>query len=141
MTDMCNCCNAVHVRTMSAQKLSCPSLLSPMPSRQALQQEDAFFRIMKILHHNTNVSQRMLAKQVGLSLGGLNYCLKLLVSRGWVRVESESGRQRLAYMLTQGGHEAMQAIGQRFLQRKTAELRALQAEIDAMRQYSVEATA
>lgn len=141
MTDMCNCCNAVHIRTMSAQKLSCHSLLSLMPSRQALQQEDAFFRIMKILHHNTNVSQRMLAKHVGLSLGGLNYCLKLLVSRGWVRVESESGRQRLAYMLTQGGHEAMQAIGQRFLQRKTAELRALQAEIDAMRQYSVEATA
>lgn len=35
----------------------------------------------------------------------------------------------------------MQAIGQRFLQRKTAELRALQAEIDAMRQYSVEAIA
>ena len=112
-----------------------------MPSRQALQQEDTCFRIMKMLHHNTNVSQRMLAQQVGLSLGGLNYCLKLLVNRGWVRVESESGRQRLAYMLTQGGHEAMQAIGQRFLQRKTAELRALQAEIDAMRQYSVEATA
>ena len=70
MTDMCNCCNAVHIRTMSAQKLSCSSLLSPMPSRQALQQEDTFFRIMKMLHHNTNVSQRMLAQQVGLSLGG-----------------------------------------------------------------------
>lgn len=41
-----------------------------MFSRQALQQEDAFFRIMTILRDHTDVSQRMLAREVGLSLGG-----------------------------------------------------------------------
>lgn len=113
-----------------------------MSSRQALQQEDAFFRIMTILRDHTDVSQRMLAREVGLSLGGLNYCQKILVTRGWVNVGNVSGHHRLSYMLTQEGLGAMHDIGKRFLHRKTAELHALQAEIDTLRQsYPDEAAA
>lgn len=77
------------------KNLFCHPLLSLMSSRQALQQEDAFFRIMTILRDHTDVSQRMLAREVGLSLGGLNYCLKILVTRGWVNVGNVSGHHRL----------------------------------------------
>ncbi len=106
-----------------------------MPSRQLLQQEDNFFRIMNTLRGGAGVSQRALAHQLGLSLGGLNYCLKAIVARGWVIVDvgQQEKKKRPDYLLTPAGREAMRTMGRRFFQRKLLELQALQAEIDALR--------
>jgi len=50
-----------------------------MTSRQAKLQEDTYFRVMRILQENPDLTQRELAEKLGISVGGLNYCLKALM--------------------------------------------------------------
>lgn len=59
-----------------------------MPIRQAQLQEDTHFKIMRILHDNPDLTQRELADQLGMSVGGLNYCLKALIDKGFVKMDS-----------------------------------------------------
>jgi predicted transcriptional regulator len=58
-----------------------------MPSRQAQLQEDTAYRVMRLLQHNPDLTQRELAQYLGVSVGGLNYCLKALTQKGWVKMQ------------------------------------------------------
>jgi EPS-associated MarR family transcriptional regulator len=57
-----------------------------MTSRQAKIQEDTFPRIMRILQDNPDLTQRELAEMLGMSVGGLNYCLNALIDKGFVKM-------------------------------------------------------
>ena len=61
-----------------------------MPSRQAKLQEDTNFRVMRILQENPDLTQREIAEKLGVSVGGLNYCLKALMGKGWVKMQNFS---------------------------------------------------
>ena len=41
-----------------------------MPSRQAQLQEDTAYRVMRLLEHNPDLTQRELAQHLGVSVGG-----------------------------------------------------------------------
>lgn len=110
-----------------------------MNSRQARIQEDTDFRIMRLLQSQPDISQRELAKHLGLSLGGLNYCLKALMAKGFVKLENFHHSQhklRYAYVLTPDGIAQKMSLTGRFLQRKLQEYEALQAEIEALKAES-----
>lgn len=53
-----------------------------MTSRQARLQEDTYYRVMRILQDNPDMTQRELAEQLGISTTGLNHCLKALIDKG-----------------------------------------------------------
>ena len=53
-----------------------------MTSRQRNSQEDTNYRVLRLLQDNPNLSQRELASALGISLGGLNYCLQALLGKG-----------------------------------------------------------
>jgi EPS-associated MarR family transcriptional regulator len=77
-----------------------------MPSRQAQLQEDTAYRVMRLLEHNPDITQRELADQLGLSVGGLNYCLKALMLKGWVKMQNFSQSKNkfgYVYLLTPTG--------------------------------------
>jgi len=57
-------------------------------SRQSNLQEDTYFRVMQLLEANPDLTQRQLAKALGVSIGGLNYCLKALIQKGFVKVNN-----------------------------------------------------
>ncbi len=59
-----------------------------MTSRQAKLQEDTYFRVMRILQENPDLTQRELAEKLGISIGGLNYCLKALMKKGLVKMKN-----------------------------------------------------
>ena len=61
-----------------------------MTSRQAKIQEDTHFRIMRILQENPDLTQRELAEKLGMSVGGLNYCLNALIDKGLVKMQNFS---------------------------------------------------
>ena len=110
-----------------------------MSSRQAKLQEDTAFRIMRILHDSPDLSQRDLANQLGISLGGLNYCLKALMDKGLVKLENFQNSQhkfKYVYVLTPAGIAQKMAMTGRFLKRKMEEYEALKAEIDALKSES-----
>lgn len=106
-----------------------------MISRQAKLQEDTYFRVMRILQENPDLTQRELAERLGISVGGLNYCLKALMRQGLVRMKNfahSKNKFGYVYVLTPSGIAEKAAITHRFLQRKMVEYEALKAEIETL---------
>ncbi len=107
-----------------------------MPSRQAKLQEDTAFRLMRLLQDNPKLSQRELSQALGLSLGGVNYCLKALVDKGWVKMrnfQNNPNKRAYAYLLTPQGVIEKARLTARFLKRKMEEYEALKREIAGLR--------
>jgi EPS-associated MarR family transcriptional regulator len=111
------------------------SLGSSYPSRQARLQEDTYFRLLKILNDNPKINQRELSKQLGLSLGGVNYCLKALIDKGYVKAQNfNRSKSKLGYiyLLTPKGVREKAVLTYRFLQRKIQEYSDLKTEIESL---------
>ena len=103
-----------------------------MTSRRAKLHEDTNFRLMKILEANPNLSQREMGKALGISFGGINYCLNALVAKGLVKIENFSHNQNkfgYVYLLTPSGIAEKAALTSVFLKRKMDEYEALKVEI------------
>jgi EPS-associated MarR family transcriptional regulator len=105
-------------------------------NRRAQLQEDTHFRVLRILQENPDLTQRELAERLGISVGGLNYCLKAMIEKGLVKMKNFAhSKNKFGYMyvLTPSGMAEKAAITQRFIQRKILEYEALRAEIEALR--------
>jgi EPS-associated MarR family transcriptional regulator len=112
-----------------------------MTSRQAKIQEDTHFRIMRILQENPDLTQRELADKLGMSLGGLNYCLNALIDKGLVKMQNFSNSKnkfKYVYLLTPMGISEKMALTTRFLSRKMEEFEAIKLEIEALQKESAE---
>jgi len=106
-----------------------------MTSRQRNSQEDTNYRVLRLLQDNPNLSQRELASALGISLGGLNYCLQALLGNGLIKVQNfQSSKRKLAYayLLTPSGMAEKAVLTSRFLKRKMAEYESLKAEIASL---------
>lgn len=91
---------------------------------------------MRILEQHPELSQREIARELGVSLGKTNYCLKALAAKGWIKMANfgrSSHKHRYLYQLTPGGISAKLNLTQRFLARKISEHEALTAEIQRLR--------
>ncbi len=91
---------------------------------------------MRILHENPDLTQRELAEKLGISVGGLNYCLKALMEKGLVKMKNfatSKNKFGYVYVLTPTGIAEKAAITHRFLRRKMDEYEALKAEIEALK--------
>ena len=110
-----------------------------MSSKQAYSQEDTAFRVMHKIALSPEVTQRELADQLGVSVGRLNYCLKALMNRGWVKMQNFSNSKNkigYTYLLTPLGLSEKTALTGRFLKRKLVEYDALKKEIESISRYS-----
>jgi EPS-associated MarR family transcriptional regulator len=90
---------------------------------------------MRLLEANPEMSQRDLATHVGISLGSLNYCLKALMDKGFVKLENFQNSKhkfKYFYILTPAGISQKVALTGRFLKRKIQEYEALKAEIEGL---------
>ncbi len=95
------------------------------------------YRILKRLEADPEISQRELAKELGISLGRANYCLKALIERGLVKANNfrkMDNRSGYAYYLTSKGFEEKARITLAFLKFKMSEYEALKVEIEGLRQ-------
>jgi EPS-associated MarR family transcriptional regulator len=98
--------------------------------------EETHFRLMRLLETHPQMSQREVARELGVSLGKANYCLKALMERGWVKATNFSNsRNKVAYLylLTPRGLEQKARLTVRFLRIKMAEYARLREEIEQMR--------
>ncbi len=43
---------------------------------------------MRLLQENPDLTQRELAEKLGVSVGGLNFCLKALMEKGLVKMQN-----------------------------------------------------
>lgn len=103
-----------------------------MTSRRAKLHEDTNFRLMRILEADSDLSHREMGKALGISFGGINYCLNALVAKGLVKIENFSRNQNkfgYVYLLTPSGIAEKAALTSGFLKRKMEEYEALKLEI------------
>jgi len=103
--------------------------------KQAQLQQDTYFRVLRLLHEHPELTQRELAQRLEVSLGRLNYCLKALIDKGWVKVNSFSRSHRkinYVYLLTPQGLMEKARLTGSFLRRKQHEFDALRAEIERL---------
>ncbi|MDP2247881.1 MAG: MarR family EPS-associated transcriptional regulator [Nitrosomonadales bacterium] len=94
------------------------------------------YKILKLVESKPELSQRELAKELGISLGKANFCLKALIDVGMVKATNfRNSKNKLAYMylLTPSGIEAKASITLRFLKQKIQQHEMLIQEIEALR--------
>ena len=90
------------------------------------------YRMLKILEHQPELTQRQLAEELGISLGKTHYLIKSLIDVGWVKFanfQRSDSKWGYAYLLTPIGIVEKAAITARFLVRKQQEYAKLQKEI------------
>jgi EPS-associated MarR family transcriptional regulator len=98
--------------------------------------EEARYRLIKLIAANPDISQRELAKELGVSLGKVNYLLKALADVGWIKAGNfarSNNKAGYAYVLTPKGMAEKINVTKRFLLAKQAQYLRLQKEIEALK--------
>ena len=104
-------------------------------SRTKTQHPDIYFKVMDLIHKNPDISQRELAKLTGISLGSMHYCLKALIQKGLVKVESfkkNPDKSVYFYLLTPEGLLEKSKLAIDFLRRKKIEYDRIKYEIEIL---------
>ncbi len=107
------------------QRLNAPRMLD----------ETTHYSLLKTLEENPGLSQRDLAKRLGVSLGKINFCLNALVQKGSVKINNfrnSENKLAYAYLLTPSGIEQKARMTVEFLQIKMREYERLRAEIEEL---------
>ncbi len=104
--------------------------------------EQVHFQILRAIEQNSGITQRDLARQLGISNGKINYLIAALIEKGLLKM-SHFGRTgdklaKVAYLLTPKGVKNRALLTRDYLARKEAEYEALKAEIDSIRQVAAE---
>lgn len=90
------------------------------------------YRILKLLENNPAASQREIARELGVSLGRVNFCLQALIEKGLIKVnnfrKNESKRAYL-YYLTPKGMQEKAKVTVRFLKVKLDQYENLKLEV------------
>ena len=100
-------------------------------NREALRLE-----VMRVIEANPEMSQREIARELGVSLGGVNYAMKALVERGLVKAKNfgrSDNKLGYVYVLTPAGIKQKSELAATFLSRKLAEYEVLRQEIEALK--------
>ena len=103
--------------------------------------ESTRYRLLKLLEANPELSQRELAKQLGISLGKVNFCLSALIEKGLLKASNfRNNKNKPAYMylLTPAGVEEKARVTIRYLKLKMQEYENLRTEIDELRHEAAE---
>lgn len=96
---------------------------------------DVHFRLLSLLEEEPELTQRELAGKLGISLGGVNYCLKALIEIGHIKAGNFSknpNKSVYLYLLTPKGISEKTKLTAGFLKRKMAEFRLLKKEIETV---------
>ena len=98
---------------------------------------DTEYTILKILEDNPKMTQRQVAKEMGLSLGKTNYIIRALVAKGWVKLSNfkrSDNKLGYIYLLTPEGMAKKSILAENFLRRKSEEYNRLKKEIAMLKQ-------
>ena len=90
------------------------------------------FNVLRKINNKPSSTQRELAKELGFSLGKLNYCLKALKIKGFIKMknfEKNPNKINYIYALTPRGITAKTKLTINFMKRKMKEYDELKKEI------------
>ena len=92
------------------------------------------FEVLRRLQKKPKASQRELAEDLGFSLGKLNYCIKALQKKGYVKLQNFKKKDNkikyLQYVITPRGIAERTKLTISFMKRKMREYDELKAELE-----------
>ena len=95
------------------------------------------FQILKSLEQDSRFTQRQLSSNLGVSLGKVNYCIKSLIEKGFIKVNNfrnNKNKIQYSYLLTPKGIEEKAKLTLDFIRIKTQEYDTLKQEIESLKQ-------
>ena len=95
------------------------------------------FQILKSLEQDSCSTQRQLSNNLGVSLGKVNYCIKSLIEKGFIKVNNfrnSNNKTQYSYLLTPKGIEEKAKLTLDFIRIKTQEYDTLKQEIESLKQ-------
>jgi EPS-associated MarR family transcriptional regulator len=107
-----------------------------VPQQPAGFQEEIPFEVLRRRYKTPELSQRTLANELGISLGGINFCVQALVKKGYIKMHKFSNsneKLRYVYFLTLGGLAEKSKLTSRFLKQKPTGYETLQSDIESLR--------
>jgi EPS-associated MarR family transcriptional regulator len=99
--------------------------------------KDIHLELLRKLEVNPEYTQRELSQEMGVSLGKINYCMKKLIERGWIKLSNfshNSNKVGYIYLLTPKGIEQKASLTISFLKIKMQEYEILKNEISKLKQ-------
>jgi len=97
-----------------------------------MEKDQDHFNILREIQKKPNSSQRELAKELGFSLGKLNYCLKALQNKGLIKIQNfkkNPEKINYLYILTPKGISIKTKLTINFMKKKIKEYDQLRSEI------------
>ena len=92
------------------------------------------FEVLRKIKKKSNSSQRELANEIGFSLGKLNYCLKSLKLKGFVKINNFKKQKNklkyVQYVLTPKGISERTRLTINFMKKKLDEYDQLKKELN-----------
>jgi EPS-associated MarR family transcriptional regulator len=98
-------------------------------------EQEISLKILQIVEKKPELTQRQLARELGVSLGKINYCLQALKEKGWIKVQNfNKSNHKIGYihLLTPSGIASKLELTIRFLEFKKNEYEVLKKEIDSL---------
>ena len=95
-------------------------------------EQEIRYRLLKVLSQNARLTQREMAKEMGISLGKVNYCLSELARKGFIKInrfKDSHNKSQYLYHLTPRGLEAKAGLTISFLKRKMLEYNEIKRQI------------
>ena len=102
-----------------------------------MNKQDIRLDLLRRLESNPEYTQRELSKEMGVSLGKVNYCMKKLTEKGLIKLTNfthNPNKIGYAYLLTPSGIEEKSRLTFSFLKRKIKEYETLKDEISKLKQ-------
>ena len=103
--------------------------------------QDIRLDLLRKLDSNPHFTQRELSRDMGVSLGKVNYCMKKLTEKGLIKLTNfthNPNKMGYAYLLTPQGIEEKSRLTFSFLKRKVIEYEILKKEINELKFASEE---
>ena len=97
---------------------------------------DIEYKILKMIEDDPSLTQRQIAKLVGVSLGKTNYIVRTLIDKGWLKINNfRRSDNKLVYLyhLTPQGLINKSVLAESFLRRKSEEYNRLKEEIEILK--------
>ena len=106
-----------------------------------MNKKDIRLDLLRKVEKNPQLTQRELSSEMGVSLGKVNYCMKKLTEKGWVKLANfsrSSNKLGYMYILTPKGIEQKAKLTTLFLKIKLDEFEILKNEINQLKLYEKE---
>jgi len=106
-----------------------------------MNKRDIHLDLLRKLESKPHFTQRELSREMGVSLGKVNYCMKKLTEKGLIKLTNfthNSNKMGYAYLLTPSGIEEKSRLTFSFLKRKIIEYEVLKKEINTLQLESEE---